>query len=140
MLSVAEPSKVGSLDAWVEVWADVATPRVCQCDLRPLAGGLLLLLDLEALVAAGVSVVVTEELHAVAGSEEASEVTDQIFVVEEAASDTKAGEALVGEVGMVVVLLTAMVMVQRPLLMRHQVLEAEEDLVVGTVASLSTVV
>ena len=134
MLSAAVLSKAGDLVVWVEGLAAVATPKLCPLDQWVSAEDSLLLLDLVALVL--VSVVDSEARHVVVGLGEVSEVIDLISVEEGEVSDIKEAVALVEEVGMVVVRLTATVMAQRHPLMHLPVLEEEVALVVGTVAPL----
>lgn len=137
MSSVAVQSRDGGLVALGEVWVVVDIPKQRQCDLQELEEDSLLQLDLE--TSEVVSAAGSEELHAEADSEGASVVvSDKTFAEDEEVLDTKAGVALAEEVGIAVVLPTAMAMVRHHPQMLLRVLEEEEASVVGMVALPST--
>ena len=138
MSSVAALSKVGGPVALVGALEAVDTQKLCQPGLRPLEAVSRLQLDLEASV--GVFVAALEEPHAAAAAlEEAFEgEIDPAMVEVEEVSDIKVEAALVEEVGMVEVHLTAIVTAQHHPLMLLLDLADVEASVVGMVARLST--
>lgn len=120
--------------------AAVGIPKLCQLDQLLHQEASLRQQDRGGLVEA--SVADSEAHHAVVVDfEEASEATtDLISVEDEVVSDIKVEAALVDEVGMAAVRLTATVMAQHHPLMRLLDLEEEVALVMGMVALLSMVV
>lgn len=139
MSSVAVLSRVGGLVVLVVVLEVVGTPKQCLYVRLRLAEVFLLQPVQEDLVA--VSVADSAEPHEEEDLEEASvAVIDQTSVEAAEASVTKAEVDLVGEVGMEVVLLMAMVMAQLHPLMLLLVPEEEAALVVGMVVPQPMVV